>query len=246
MSKKYFSELVTKIKSRVSPPQRREPRFRMLPLHNVILELETHDRREEVAVGNISTNGIGILWSQGSVPPHIVLKSRLKVSGEEFSVTLEARHQTRELLGCQFVDASEKLTEAIRRFLQVELRAIELSRITDSDHLQDKRGRANLYSDKTENEIYYITSHGKIVYFHLIFLGLYVEGGSRKHLMTARISSSSKNMAVLGKNPSAYLDSDETISNETVQLGWRLVESADCLEPGVRKELQSLLVMGKG
>src|SRR4051812_35080060 len=117
---------------------RREPRFKVLSLHRVLLEARFGAEVVTVPVTNISTQGIGLVWSRGPVENQLRFDCKLTIDGKEFVTRLEARHQTQALLGCLFVDSTARLAQEIRQFLQVEMHAIKLLHI-DEKQLQPDR-----------------------------------------------------------------------------------------------------------
>lgn len=217
----------------------REPRFRVLPLHRISFELRILADVVSVRVSNISTQGIGLIWNRGMVENMQRFEGKLTIGSREFITTIEVRHQTNQMLGCLFVNANARLAAEIREYLAIEMQAIKLVHTDHKKLKTDRRGEIHWYSDQRKSEIYFIINHERIVYFHLSFLGFYVEGGDREHLRTGK--SSASGMALLGIGNAGNFDIDKQISIESLRLGVRLVESAENVPSAHRNEIVSFL-----
>lgn len=227
----------------------REPRFRVLPLHKITFEMRVGVDVVQLRVANLSTQGIGLIWNRGIMDPLQKFEGKLNIAGKEFVATVETRHQTHQFLGCLFIDPGSRLSQEIREYLKLEMHAIKLQRIEKNKNKADQRGEIYWYTDKKRSEIYFIRNHDRVVYFHLTFLGFYVEGGDREHIRTGKVSSNVGGHSEKGEElevpiavtPANKFDIDVQISEESLRLGGRFVESADNVPEQFRRELNDLI-----
>lgn len=217
----------------------RPPRVRITTLHRVLFRQLVSGKEACIPVGNISTQGMGLLRAQAKAPAlGQRIEGELEVNDSSFKVASEVRHLGDAIVGCQFVGAYDPLSRAIEEYFRVEICALQLYPVDEAYLKHDPAGQVRWFTDGKQNEVYFVADGDGILTFHVSFLGNYIEGGRGKVLRCGHVIEDLPSTKHKG---SSLLDLSPQISEEVLRLSHQLIDSLESLPAAEAGLLKALL-----
>lgn len=197
-------------------------------------------------VQNLSPSGLALSREEFVFSPKVgeKLEGRLELDGITLSCGLLVRHVTEGVVGCQYVGPdSDRIRHQLEEYFAVELLALRLRFAEERQAEQINGCWLHCLSDGYQSEVAYNFTDGRVEYFHLAFLGMYVEGGDGQPLKFGCVVKNPVREEIRGH----IFGAKETNPNETIgviRLARRLISKMAQVPPEVRQAL--LLELGGG
>lgn len=219
----------------------RAPRIRVTALHRILFQQMTAGNGvRPVSLGNVSTQGMGLLRAQGDLLRlGEMLRGELVVNEMSFPIESEVKHLSDSVVGCRFLSPQEVLTRAIEEYFRVEICALRLNRVDESYLKKEPEGQVFWFTDGLQNEVYFVLDQNGILRFHISFLGNYIEGGRARPLRCGHIVEDAKpDSKHKGSN---LLDLTDDVTDDVLKLCCLLIDNLEKLPADQAHALKSHL-----
>lgn len=155
----------------------RASRVRLMPLHDVYFR-PVGETGEPVVVANLSSSGLGLVRESGRFwpQPHVVVQGTLVLPQGQFQLQIKVVRNTPTIVGCAFVSGTPELFDAIQKYFQTELHALQLTQVRPEILKPEPDGTPRLFRSSRNCELFLVERDGALVRFQLSFLGHYFEG----------------------------------------------------------------------
>jgi len=230
---------------------RRAPRIRILPLHDLSIAMVEPSAVLGIRIANLSVTGAGLIKESSQTWPEAGQRFSGKMKFGEKTVDMVARVVGiyPRVVGVQFEGDSEELRTMILEFFKVELSAVSMIEVNPKILKQPKEGKARYFCSENACELNIVEDDsGGLLRFDLSFLGNYFESENDGSLKYGVAQGDEKDV---DENTGNYTYKGSTIinwsplSNEMIETAVRFVNGIETLDELSRDEINSRLDDGR-
>jgi uncharacterized protein YbjT (DUF2867 family) len=219
---------------------RRLPRVEIEPLHEIGFQLESAENLLQIA--NISAGGIGFIRSslERWPEPRSVIEGRLTIGGSSFEVKVKVVHASVAVVGVSFEQPPKPMVAKIREYLLAEISALDMVWVPRESLRDEPDGTPYWFHGTNNCELYFVTRMGRILRFHLVYFGHYLEGGDGKPLRYG-YAVEERDDEVPGHKGPALVRWGKSINAENLSTAIRLLQNIRDLSPELRQSILKLI-----
>lgn len=160
----------------------RAVRFNLSGLHQIDFKIFMNGTEHKCTLRNLSTLGMAFDFedAENVLKMNQILKSKITLDGEVFSLTLNVRHLTSGSVGCRLEGPDHRFQEVVEQFFVDEISAANMTEvpkeITDKKFKTVSDGEAHYFEGANNScALYYVEKTGRIKSMWLTLLGNTVE-----------------------------------------------------------------------
>ena len=217
----------------------RLPRLVLVPLHLVRFQCTEPQGVGTLSVLNLSLSGMGFQPHDQlrELAPGSKIQGFLQIEEERFPLSVELVYTSEQMTGGRFLDVPEDLKARILRYFVAEFAAIEMVDVKDSVLAAEPEGSPHFLVGKNQCELYFVEKDSKLVWFHLTFLGNYIEGDRSGKLREGTFEEAPRR----AYKDSTVIRSMCPLSLEMGELVLKFLANVRSLEPGIKAQLNALI-----
>lgn len=227
-----------------APPKQvdRAPRVSLIPLHRVHFRVDEPSELGMVPVLNLSLSGLGLARhaSQPWPPLRSRVQGELRIEEENYPLAVEMVYTSEQLVGARFLDMAPELKNRILRYFIAEFAATRMTEVNRSVLAEEPDGNPHFLVGQNQCELYYVEKDSRVVWFHLTFVGNYIEG-DRKGRLKEGLFEAEERKTYKG---STMIRSLRPLSREQGELALKFLANIRTLEPGIQGQLVALIQGG--
>ncbi len=212
----------------------RLPRVKIEPLHEIGFKLDSGGNPLQIA--NISAGGIGCFKSslERWPEPGSVIQGWLTIGESSFEVKVKLVHASEAVVGMSFEQPPIPMGAKIREYLRAELSALNMVCVPRESFRHEPEGTPYWFHGTNNCELYFVERMGRILRFHLVYFGHYLEGGAGKPLRYGYVVEQQDD-AFPENNGTALVRWGKSIHAESISTAIRLIQNIQDLLPQFRQ-----------
>ncbi len=203
-------------------------------------------RADQGAFGiyNLSLGGMALGVRPGAIATpglDAVLEGQLRIHDVEYPVSLKISHISPQMVGGPFVSTPPHFRERLLSQLSAEFEAAHISPIRTELLKPEDDGRPIFFCGSDGTELKVVERDGRIVRFHMGFLGMYIEGDGEGRVQYGLINEDNRSGNKPAFKGATLISRPMPYTAETQVLAARFVVYVEGLEPRLREQLLKLL-----
>lgn len=213
----------------------------LFPLLDIQFLLVSPIHEEPLQILNISTSGIAFFkGSLREVNIKDTWQGNLDVGGVCFPTQLAIARVSNDSIGAAFVSPSVDLARAIAKYLSPEISAVNMTAVP-SDNLQpEPDGTPYWFHGENNCELHMVCEESRVLRFHLVFFGNYLEGGAGLPLKFGQVAADEVSDKP-GYKGSSMIKGGLKMDSELKQIIIRFLKHIEKISPQHKESLIELI-----
>jgi len=203
-----------------------------------------HEDRGAFGIYNLSLGGMALGVRPGAVGTpalETILEGQLRIHDSEYPLALKISHVSSQMVGGPFVRTPPKFRERLLGQLAAEFQAAHVAPIRTELLKPEEDGRPIFFCGSDGTELKIVERDGRIVRFHMGFLGMYIEGDGQGRVQFGLIYEDNRSGGKPVFKGATLIGRPMPFNAETQMLAARFVVYVEGLEPRLRDQLLEIL-----